>query len=30
MPNSELCSECSTARVRIMQKSTYSVYNTVP
>ncbi|KAK1767906.1 pectate lyase superfamily protein-domain-containing protein [Phialemonium atrogriseum] len=30
MPNSELCSGCFTARVRMMQKSTYSVYNTVP
>ncbi len=30
MPNGELCSDCFTNRVRIIQKSTYSVYNTVP
>jgi hypothetical protein len=30
MPDSELCSECFTSRVRMMQKSTYSVFNTVP
>ncbi|EPE04207.1 hypothetical protein F503_04722 [Ophiostoma piceae UAMH 11346] len=30
MPDSELCSECFTARVRMMQQSTYSIYNTVP
>jgi hypothetical protein len=30
MPDSELCSDCFTARVRMMQQSTYSVYNTVP
>ncbi|KAK3906119.1 hypothetical protein C8A05DRAFT_12142 [Staphylotrichum tortipilum] len=29
MPNSELCSECFTARVRMMQQSSYSVYNMV-
>lgn len=30
MPESELCSECFTARTRMMQGSTYSVYNTAP
>ena len=30
MPDSELCSECFTSRVRMMQQSAYSIYNTVP
>ncbi|WYZ42188.1 hypothetical protein EsH8_V_001083 [Colletotrichum jinshuiense] len=30
MPDNELCSGCFTTRVRMMQASTYSVYNTVP
>ncbi|KAI8255747.1 hypothetical protein K4K56_007772 [Colletotrichum sp. SAR 10_98] len=30
MPDAELCSDCFTARVRMMQQSTYSVFNTVP
>lgn len=29
MPDSELCSECFTTRVRMMQQSTYSVFNIV-
>ncbi|KAK3291667.1 pectate lyase superfamily protein-domain-containing protein [Chaetomium fimeti] len=30
MPDSELCSDCFTGRIRMMQQSTYSVYNTIP
>ncbi|KAK4238207.1 pectate lyase superfamily protein-domain-containing protein [Achaetomium macrosporum] len=30
MPDSELCSDCFTARIRMMQQSSYSIYNTVP
>ncbi|KAK1995810.1 pectin lyase-like protein [Colletotrichum falcatum] len=30
MPDGELCSDCFSARVRMMQQSTYSVFNTVP
>ncbi|KAF3801933.1 hypothetical protein GCG54_00015155 [Colletotrichum gloeosporioides] len=30
MPDAELCSDCFTARVRMMQQSTYSFFNTVP